>query len=71
MEGLYRLMGGGMKAYKVLCLVAFEVAISNDRHSDWFPARTILMYDLVAQLLIGSTHGWRCRHPCTPSVPLY
>jgi hypothetical protein len=36
MEGLYRLMGGGMKAYKVLCLVAFEVAISNDRHRDWF-----------------------------------
>jgi hypothetical protein len=47
-------MGGGMKAYNMLCSVAFEVVIPNDRHRDWFPARTILMYDLVAHLLIGS-----------------
>jgi hypothetical protein len=33
MEALYRLM----KAYKVLCLIVFEVAIPNDRHRDWFP----------------------------------
>jgi hypothetical protein len=70
MEGLYRLMGGGMKAYKVLCLVVFEVVIPNDRHRDWLPARTILMYELVAQLLIGWTHGWRCKHPCISLVRL-
>jgi hypothetical protein len=70
MEGLYGLMGGGMKACKVLCLVAFDVAIPNDRHCDWFPAWTILMYDLVAQLLIGLAHGWRCKHPCMSLVRL-
>jgi hypothetical protein len=48
-----------MKAYMVLCLVVFEVAIPNDRHHDWLSARTLLIYDLVAQLLIGSTHGRR------------
>jgi hypothetical protein len=70
MKGLYMLMRAGMKEYKVLCWVAFEIAILNDRYCNWFPARTILMYDLVAQLLIGSAYGWRCKHPCMSLVRL-
>jgi hypothetical protein len=63
-------LGCGMKAYKVLCLVVFEVVIPNDRHRDWLSARTILMYELVAQVLIGSTHRWRCNFPCRSLVRL-
>jgi hypothetical protein len=57
-----------MKAYNVLCLVVFDVAIPNDRHRDWFPARTILMYDCIT--VDCSVHGWRCKHPYTSLVRL-